>query len=120
MKTIYKINKVIVIINLILFIIPYFGLIFMMATGATQIILYLIHICYWKKIPTLFKKHLILYGLLVMATLSFLYFGEEFVYAKDFVFVVSLISAGLLAFYSLYISRALSLNDELKSTRHEL
>lgn len=120
MKTIYKINKVTVIINLILFIIPYFGLVFMMVTGVTQIIIYLIHLCYWDKTPTLFKKHLVLYGLLVITTLSFLYNSDQFVYGKDFVFASCLISAGLLAFYSLYISRSLSLNDELKSTRHEL
>ena len=62
MKTIYKINKVVVIVNLILFLTIYFGMLFLPVTGIVQLVMFGIYCYKWQSVvePPVSYTHLTL------------------------------------------------------------
>lgn len=98
MKTLYTVNKIVFIINLILAFIPFAGLLFMMITGAVQVTSYMIYLTKWKQIHPVLRNYFILYPFLVGITCSILAIG------KDITFIISLSIATLIAICFLYIT----------------
>ena len=113
MKLLYNINKVVIIINLILVIIPFLGLVFMFITGCVQVLSFLVLLLFWKRIDITLRNYFIAYPFLVSITLGILYIGTDTSYA------ISMGIAALLAIGFLFIlkkQKDLSLNtttDEL-------
>lgn len=105
MKTMYQINKVVLIVNVLLFIIPFLGLLFLMITAITQLTLFAVYLWKWKMIATSLKKFFILYGILATIALSLLYVINLSAYGKDTIFIVSMVLATICAVLSLYLSR---------------
>lgn len=97
MKRLYNINKVIIIINLILAFIPFIGLLFMVITGITQVISYIIYLTKWRHIDTKLRNYFIAYPFLVAIVLSIISIG------KDISFVISLSIAALIAIGFLFL-----------------
>ena len=91
MKIVYKINKIIIIINLILALIPFLGLLFMIITGFTQIVSYTIWISKWKHIHLTLQRYFIAYPFLVIIALGIIPINT------DASFVISLSISALLA-----------------------
>ena len=90
MKTLYNINKVTLIINLILVVIPFFGLIFMLITGCVQVISYIISLFLWKQIAHSLRRYFLIYPVLVSIALAIL------ALEKDVSFVISLSLSALI------------------------
>lgn len=113
MKRLYNINKIVIIINLILVIIPFLGLVFMFITGCVQVISYSVCLMYWKRINSTLRNYFIVYPFLVSIALGTLYIGTDTSYA------ISMSIAALLAIGFLFLlkkQKDLSLNtttDEL-------
>lgn len=103
MKTLYKINLILVIINVILGLTIYLGLLFMIITGVCQVVMYLIYLSKWKDISKELKTPFIKYGIITVITLSV--FSYALYDESDFLFTLPMITSGLLAFYFLYISK---------------
>ncbi len=95
MKTLFKINKVIIIVNAILFIIPYFGLLFMIITGISQLTLFFIYVLKWKSIATQLKKHFIYYGVIASISIALLFMSKEFSYGRDIAMIISMVLGGI-------------------------
>lgn len=84
MKLLYNINKVVIIMNLILIVIPFFGLIFMFITGCIQVISFIVFLFLWKKIAYSLRRYFLIYPILVGIALAILSLE------KDVSFVISL------------------------------
>ncbi len=108
MRKIYTINKILIIVNIALFIIPYFGLLFMIITGVVQLTLFLIYMFRWKQIPKNNKKQLIWYIAICSIIFISIYYSSASEYYNDLIPSMLLIISGLLALYFLYISKKLS------------
>ncbi len=104
METIYKINKVIVIINLILALTIYFGMLFLPITGIVQIASFVYFLCHWKNINPRLKNHFIGYGISVVITLSILSCINFFKSSSFFIWM-PMISGICLAIYFLLLSK---------------
>ncbi|TVZ53160.1 hypothetical protein OD90_2357 [Dokdonia sp. Hel_I_53] len=108
MKKIYSLNKILIIINIGLFIIPYFGLLFMIITGVVQIILFFIYVMKWNQIPQSNKKQLLVYVAICLIIFIGIYYSSASEYYNDLILSMLLIISGLLELYFLYISKKLS------------
>jgi len=104
MKTLYKINLILIIANVILGFTIYLGLLFMIITGITQIIMYTIYLTKWSNISKELKIPFIKYGTLTAITLIGLSLGIYYE-SSDFLVPVTMIASGILAFYFLYLSK---------------
>ncbi|WP_299683330.1 hypothetical protein [uncultured Dokdonia sp.] len=105
MQTLFKINKVIMIINAILFIIPYFGLLFMIITGISQLTLFLIYVSKWKLIATELKKYFISYGIVASISVGLLIISNKFSNGQDALMIISMLLGGILSLCFLYLSK---------------
>ncbi|MFC4636237.1 hypothetical protein ACFO3O_20185 [Dokdonia ponticola] len=97
MKLLYNINKVIIGINLILIVIPFFALLFMTITGIVQVISYLVVLTMWKRTDPSTRKYLSMYPFLVGLSLGILYIGTDTSYA------IAMCIAAILAIGFLFI-----------------
>jgi len=104
MKTLYKINSIIIIINVILGFTIVLGLLFMQVTGLCQVITYFIYLGQWNKISNELKTPFKLYGLLTTITLIVFFSINQSRYLTDETIPI-LIFSGFLAFYFLYLSK---------------
>lgn len=109
MSTMFKINKYVLITNLVLFIIPPFGMLFMMLLGLFQVIssvwLLTLNSKISKKVKWMTITHLLLSFFIV--TFFFMLFNDMlgFNYHQDEnAFVIGMILSGLTAFYFIFIS----------------
>lgn len=105
----FKINKYVLITNLVLFIIPPFGMLFMMLLGLFQVIssvwLLTLNSKISKKVKWMTITHLLLSFFIV--TFFFMLFNDMlgFNYHQDEnAFVIGMILSGLTAFYFIFIS----------------
>lgn len=105
MKTLYMINKVLIIINVILGLTIYFGLLFMIITGFAQVVMFIVYLSKWKKISDQYKTHFITYGCLTIITLIALFISVQLNHHADTIILLSLFMGGGLAFYFLYLSK---------------
>ncbi len=104
MKTLYKINLILIIINVILGFTIYLGLLFMIITGLCQVVMYIIYLIKWKDIAQGLRTPFIRYGTIMAITL--ILFSLGMYYGSDhFLIPVTMITSGLLAFYFLYLSK---------------
>lgn len=113
MKLLYKINKVVIIINLVLVIIPFLGLAFLIVTGLFQVISFIVCLIYWKRIDQSLRKYLIAYPFLAGICLGIL--GIE----TDVSFTISLSLSALLALSFLFLLKKQK-DILLKNTTDEL
>lgn len=103
MKTIYILNKVLIVINLVLFLTIYFGLLFLPITGITQLVCFLFFLSHWKKMDPSIKKHLRYYGISVLITLGIL-LSLQYLQNLDLLFWLPIIFGGILSIYFLLIT----------------
>lgn len=99
MKLIYNINKVVIIINVILVIIPFFALLFMTITGVVQVISYLAILTMWKRTDPSIRNYLSIYPFLVAIALG------VFSLQTDVSFVISLSLSALIGIGFLFLLR---------------
>lgn len=105
MKKLYQINKVLVIINIILGFTIYFGLLFLIPLGITQLIMSLI-IAYNKKdlsndISILFSVYIVITSIILLCILCN-YLG--YIHFDDSIFYLGMGTSILMAFLHLYIT----------------
>ena len=104
MKHIHKINKILIIINLILGLTIYFGLLFLIPLGIVQIIMSVIIAFYYRKLTNVIRLLLIIYcsiTALVLISLLYMYLKSN---DNQGLFILSMcISVGL-AFLHLKIT----------------
>ena len=105
MKTIYKINKVVVIVNLILFLTIYFGMLFLPVTGIVQLVMFGIYCYKWQSVVEPLKKHFVIYGSLALLSLGLLFLSPGLGYWDGFSLISSMVLGGLLSLYFLQITR---------------
>ena len=103
MRTIYKINKVVVIFNLVLVIISYFTMLFLPITGIIQLVMFGMYCIIWQSVAEPLKKHFAVYGFLVFISLRLLFFSGKLEYYRDFSLISSMVLGGLLSLYFLVI-----------------
>ncbi|WP_299210048.1 hypothetical protein [uncultured Dokdonia sp.] len=97
MKHLYNINKVVIIINLVLVIIPFLGLVFLLVTGFFQVISFIACLIYWKRIDHSLRKYFIAYPFLAGICLGIL------AIETDVSFTISLSLSALLALSFLFL-----------------
>ncbi len=105
MKHLYQINKWLVIINAVLFIIPYFGLMFLIILGAAQVLMSTIIAFNYSKLNRKGKIKFIIYSIFTLIILisTQLSFNEK-LYYNDTIFIVIMITSIILAFLHLNIT----------------
>lgn len=102
MKNIYTINKIIIIVNLILYITLFGGLLFQMVTGTIQIISFIVYLFVWKKLDKTLHKHFIAYGITMITIVSIFFTSISFNHPMT---LFAIIASALLAVYFLFISK---------------
>ncbi|WP_445737748.1 hypothetical protein [Mariniflexile sp.] len=108
MKYLYQTNKWLVIINAILFIIPYFGLMFLIVLGIIQLIMYLIIVDNHSSLDKSGKTQFLIYSvatatILIITIISF----TGVLYYNDALFMIVIVASILLAFIHLNITSLL-------------
>ncbi|PRX15695.1 hypothetical protein [Nonlabens ulvanivorans] len=117
MKTMYRVNLVLIILNLFLFLIPFFGLLFMIPLGAVQVVCSLWLLSQYKRtsssIQWMNKSHLLLTAL-TLGTMFLV--GKDYVHfssnMEEMVFILGMIISGLLGIYFMYISYRCYIENE--------
>lgn len=104
MKTIYLLNKFLIIANSILFLTLYLGMLFLIITGAVQILCFLYYSYHWKRVEPHLKRHFRYYAFLAFATLLVL---QSIKYFKsiDFLFWTPILSGFVLSIYFFILSK---------------
>ncbi|PPK96230.1 hypothetical protein [Nonlabens sp. Asnod3-A02] len=109
MRLLFKINKYVLITNLVLFLIPPFGMLFMMLLGLFQVVSSVYLLTRYNKISKTVRwmtiSHLLLS--LFIVTFFFMLFNDmlEFNHHQDMnAFSIGMILSGLTAFYFIFIS----------------
>lgn len=115
MKYLYLTNKWLVVINAILFIIPYFGLMFLIVLGGIQLLMYLIIASKYSNLNKSGKTQFLIYSfftslVLVLSLISF----NDTLYFNDVIYIGVLITSILLAFIHLNITYLI-----FKQSNHE-
>lgn len=103
MKNIYKLNKIIVGLNIGLFIGGFFGVLFLPITGVVQVVCFLIYLSKWKSIEKDLTYHLKIYGILTLFTLL-IQSSIILVKTLDILFWAPIISGTMLSIYFFIIS----------------
>jgi hypothetical protein len=108
MKYLYQPNKWLVIINIILFIIPYLGLMFLVLLGASQVLMSIIIVSNYSKLERNIKAKFICYSFLSLIILitTKLSFNDRLYYNNTIFIIVMLISV-ILALLHLNITHQL-------------
>ena len=119
MKTLYKINLILIITNVILGFTIYLGLLFMIITGICQVLMYIIYLIKWKDISKELKTSFIIYETTTIITLILFSIGTQY-HSGNFLIPVSMITSAMLAFYFLYLSKKQSDFSNLKLENNEL
>lgn len=105
MKYLHQTNKWLIIINVILFIIPYFGLMFLVLLGASQVLMSIIIAANYSKLERNGKTKFIYYSILsiIILIITQLSFNDRLFY-NDTIFVIVIIISVILAFLHLNIT----------------
>lgn len=116
MKNLFKINKVLVIINIILFIIPYFGLLFLMVLGASQVIMSFVIGYNLKQLNKKTELLFTIYSLTaVFILLNFFFMNLGFTPNNAPNIVISMILSVVMAFLHLKITHMIYKNQPIKT-----
>ncbi len=103
MKTLFLINKTLIITNAILFITIYGGLLFLPITGAIQVCCFVYLLSRWSYVAPHLKKHFITYGAVTVLSLSLLLCLQYFS-SLDFLFWLPIILGIALSIYFLILT----------------
>lgn len=108
MKYLYKINKWLIIINILLFIIPYFGLLFLIILGAVQVIMSVIIAFNFTQLAKNSKSQFILYSVItiIILIITKLTYNDR-LYYNDTFFIIIMLTSIILAFLHLNITYSL-------------
>lgn len=109
MKTLYKSNKYLIIFNAILFVIPYFGLMFLIILGTLQVIMALIIIPEFSKFDKKGKIEFITYLTLTTIVLITIFSLGSW---HNSIYPVSIIISIPLVFLHLHITYLLTKHNE--------
>ena len=104
MKNVYTVNKVLLIVNTLLFLTIYFGLLFLIVTGIVQILCFIYYMVHWEKIDPKLELYFRSYGVLVPLILCPFLFLE---YLGDYMglLLIPLIAGSILAICFTLLSR---------------
>lgn len=115
MKYLYQTNKWLVIINTLLFVVPYFGMLFLIILGASQIFMTIIIALNFNKLDISGKAQFITYSILTTIILSLIFIINESIFnLSNDCFIPIIIISVLLAFLHLNITYIL-----YKTKNHE-
>ena len=115
MKKLYKSNKCLMIINAVLFIIPYFGLMFLVVLGTLQVIMALIIIPEFSLFDKIGKIKFIIYFILTSIVLTSIFTLGSW---HNNIYPISIIVSIPLAFLNLnitYLSTKIKTNETTNS-----
>lgn len=105
LKIIYRLNTLLVIINILLIIIPYFALLFLMALGAFQILFAIIIGFHFKKMSSTTKTNYLLYILITASVLyTFFLVNKGFLDSGQQLVTLCFVTSICLAFQNLFIT----------------
>ncbi|MFI0428384.1 hypothetical protein [Mariniflexile sp. HMF6888] len=113
MKYLYQTNKWLVIINTILFIITYLGLMFLIVLGTIQLLMYIIIAVKYNNLDKSGKTQFTIYSFTAALVLTLISFNDKF-YFDGTIFLAVLVISILLAFLHLNITYLL-----FKQSNHE-
>ncbi|WP_308993847.1 hypothetical protein QLS71_010100 [Mariniflexile litorale] len=113
MKHLYLTNKWLLIINAVLFIIPYFGLLFLIILGIIQLIMCVVVIGKFNMLNKSGKTQLIVYSIITSSILilTMLSYNDD-LYFNDTLFIFVIITSILLALLHLNITYLLYKNSQ--------
>ena len=102
MKNLYQINKWLIIVNALLYITIYFGLIFQILLGTVQVIMAIIIAFNYSKLTVKTKRLFIIYSFATSIVLTLIFFTD---YLNSTNYLIHwIIIPQMLAFFHLYIT----------------
>lgn len=101
MKIVYQINKITLIINLLLFLIPWFGMLFMMPLGFIQVVSSIWLLTQKKRTSRNIQRMVTIHLILSFIVITVMYYINN---QWDWVFITGMIISGLLAFFFMFVS----------------